>query len=61
MMLKVNGQLAYPPEKFKLEMAPLLTCIRMAAGRFLQNPKETHEKSRVDIDAGKLVPDIVRG
>jgi hypothetical protein len=61
MMLKVNNRLAYPLEKFKLEMAPLLMCIRMTVGRFLQNPKVTHEEITAEIDAGKLIPDIIRG
>jgi hypothetical protein len=61
MMLKVNDQLVYPPEKFKPETAPLLTCIGMTVGSFLQNSKEMHQKITTEIDAGKLIPDIIRG
>jgi hypothetical protein len=53
--------LRYAPENFKLEMAPFLTCIRIIVGRFLQNPKETHEKITAKINAGKLMPNIIRG
>jgi len=30
-------------------------------GPFLQNPKETHEKITAEIDAGKLIPDMLHG